>query len=56
MLSQAEIIYEKSQYGALVNYKTEKPEGKRYCPFVTRNPTWTRLESNPGLHGDRTQE
>jgi hypothetical protein len=56
MLSQAAIIYYKSQYGALVNYKTEKIEGKRYCPRVTRNPTWTRVESNPGLPGDRTQE
>jgi ribosomal protein L33 len=39
MLPQNEIIYYKSQYGALVNYKTEKLEGNRYCPRVTRNPT-----------------
>jgi len=43
VLSNAEIIYLKFQYGALVNYKTEKLGGKTTVPVsqgIPHGPGW----------------
>jgi hypothetical protein len=45
------------EFGMTLTWENRRTQEKplSYCYFLIKNPTLTRLESNPGLRGDRLE-